>query len=162
MNSKILILIAVVGIGFVSYKKLFQSDDQKLIEAVIQMTQDELTINEPLKPMQVPSKLKALQENIISNFQVSYEADGHTQTYTAQGDMKSKAAPAALLIQKLSIIRTNTTIELRGPFADATFQAAVSGSTRGGAFSERVNVKLTFQKDGGDWKIRDAAIQRLF
>ena len=162
MKKEVLIVIAIFTIGLIGFNKLFQSDDEKLIEELIQNIQDNVTISTPLKPLEVPRRINSVKKHIIPNVKVTYNDGESERSFSAETDLKSKAAPAALYLQKLNVFRTNTMINLRGSFADAVFQAAVSGSARAGSsFSETVTVKLTLQKTDSDWLVRDVEINKL-
>ena len=162
-RKEVIIVVVVFSVGLIIVDRLKSPTERDQVIAAIEQIESAIEYEEALKPLQIPGRIKILEQAIVPGLEAKFIDGEKLRTYNNRDQIKPNVMPAAMYFSSIQVDRANTVVLVNNKKADVTFQAIVTGERAGQQeFRELANVELKFSKneEGRDmWLLTAATIE---
>lgn len=154
MATRVFLLAALVAAGVWAWTLLFPSPE-KIIHKRLAQLADEVSFNSGENPLVMAARCEQLAGRFSTNAMVNLNAPdyGLRVELTGREEITQAAAGASMRLSGLKVTFPDVSVTVapdkQSAVADAAMEVRVAGE---GDFNVQ-EIKLTFQKIGGDWLI---------
>ena len=160
-KEKIIVIVCALALGLFMFRGFFAGSDEKAIERVLSLVENELEFNQPLKPLDIAGRLNNLKGLIDPDVEIEISWESGNRSWNGFDTVKTGALAGSRMIKSSSINRLPTNIQIMDNKASAQFQVIGSGiSAAGESIRERFRTEIRLVKQNGDWMIRSVSVSR--
>jgi hypothetical protein len=160
-KQQVIVIVCALALGLFVFRGVFSSSDEKAIERILNLVENQLEFNEPLKPLDIAGRLNSLKGLIDQDVEIEVEMEQTSKSWNGFDTVKTGALAGSRMLRSCSINRLPTDIQVNGERASAQFQVIGSGlSSSGESIRERFRTTVRLIKQNGDWMIRSVSVFR--